>query len=46
MSGRYFGRKLLQALITVAAIIVLNFFFAQFLRQMYETIYGLRGAFD
>jgi phospholipid/cholesterol/gamma-HCH transport system permease protein len=28
------------------AIIVLNFFFAQFLRQMYETIYGIRGAFD
>jgi phospholipid/cholesterol/gamma-HCH transport system permease protein len=25
---------------------VLNFFFAQFLRQMYESIYGVRGAFD
>jgi phospholipid/cholesterol/gamma-HCH transport system permease protein len=28
------------------AIIVLNFFFAQFLRQLYESIYGIRGVFD
>src|SRR3954470_16354659 len=27
------------------AIIVLNFFFAQFLKEMYESIYGVRGLF-
>src|SRR5688500_576839 len=41
--GRACTESFVQSFI---AIIVLNFFFAQFLRQMYETIYGIRGAFD
>jgi phospholipid/cholesterol/gamma-HCH transport system permease protein len=41
--GRACTESFVQSFI---AIIVLNFFFAQFLRQMYESIYGIRGAFD
>ena len=41
--GRACTESFVQSFI---AIIVLNFFFAQFLREMYEAIYGIRGAFD
>ena len=41
--GRACTESFVQSFI---AIIILNFFFAQFLRQMYEAIYGIRGAFD
>ncbi|HEV2292596.1 MAG TPA: ABC transporter permease [Tepidisphaeraceae bacterium] len=41
--GRACTESFVQSFI---AIIVLNFFFAQFLREMYESIYGIRGAFD
>src|SRR3954463_8900877 len=41
--GRACTESFVQAFI---AIIILNFVFAQFLRQLYESIYGIRGAFD
>src|SRR4051812_19607920 len=41
--GRACTESFVQSFI---AIIVLNFVFAQFLRQLYESIYGVRGMFD
>lgn len=41
------GRACTESFVTsFITIIVLNFFFAQMLRDMYEAIYGIRGVFD
>ena len=45
MGGRYLARRSGQAALTILAIIVLNFFFAQLLKEWYLTIYGVRGLF-